>query len=444
MRGQRRKKSSGAGLCSSKADLFVPGDTSSTKTGRNKGSTCSLYEGDKVYLGVRVRMPVKDMLKNIRLSQGHDSTQQKGPKTASAGNLKRARTRPKSQAIRVQHQVKGLEELAIIIEVLEEDLKTSSTCQSPTHSPPSSNSPGASELSPADSSCDDDYDEIIPSPDSYTAYSPSSEYQSLGSPPDCMFSGLQPTSMGSLQRPADREEWFQQQVHWDQNSSAFFWMQLQREESQLRATSDADLLGADEHGRIALHKVVCLGKRPLSYAIAKRMAALNSLDLKDSDGMTALLYAAKHNQHLLVADLISLGANVNERNNQGKSCLHLSAENGYIRVLEVLRQAMVDGVNIDVDAVDVFGMSALQCAAVALKTNMSEVKGSLSPDHSRLQTLRQEYMRETLECLLQISSYQHSTACPAAAGELTNEVQSWLSSQHVCLAGHFATPTVMF
>lgn len=35
----------------------------------------------------------------------------------------------------------------------------------------------------------------------------------------------------------------------------------------------------------ALHKVVCLGKRPLSYAIAKRIAALNSLDLKDSDGM---------------------------------------------------------------------------------------------------------------------------------------------------------------
>lgn len=50
---------------------------------------------------------------------------------------------------------------------------------------------------------------------------------------------------------------------------------------------------------------------------------------------TALLYAAKQNQHLMVADLISLGANINETNNWGKSCLHLSAENGYIRVLEV-------------------------------------------------------------------------------------------------------------
>lgn len=50
---------------------------------------------------------------------------------------------------------------------------------------------------------------------------------------------------------------------------------------------------------------------------------------------TALLYAAKHNQHLMVADLIYLGANVNETNNSGKSCLHLSAEKGFFRVLEV-------------------------------------------------------------------------------------------------------------
>ena len=50
---------------------------------------------------------------------------------------------------------------------------------------------------------------------------------------------------------------------------------------------------------------------------------------------TALLHAAKHNHHSMVADLIHLGANINERNNSGKSCLHLSAEKGYIRVLEV-------------------------------------------------------------------------------------------------------------
>lgn len=50
---------------------------------------------------------------------------------------------------------------------------------------------------------------------------------------------------------------------------------------------------------------------------------------------TALLYAATHNHHLMVADLICLGADVNAKNKSGKSCLHLSAEKGYVRVLEV-------------------------------------------------------------------------------------------------------------
>lgn len=34
-----------------------------------------------------------------------------------------------------------------------------------------------------------------------------------------------------------------------------------------------------------LHQVACVGKRALGYCIAKRMAALNALDLKDSAGM---------------------------------------------------------------------------------------------------------------------------------------------------------------
>jgi len=37
----------------------------------------------------------------------------------------------------------------------------------------------------------------------------------------------------------------------------------------------------------------------------------------------------------MVADLVSLGANINAKDRYGKTCLHLSAENGYIRVLEV-------------------------------------------------------------------------------------------------------------
>ena len=53
-------------------------------------------------------------------------------------------------------------------------------------------------------------------------------------------------------------------------------------------------------------------------------------------------------------------------------------------------------------------MSVLQCASVALKATVRELENSTSPNHTRLQTLRQEQMMETLECLLQMGSYLHT------------------------------------
>lgn len=50
---------------------------------------------------------------------------------------------------------------------------------------------------------------------------------------------------------------------------------------------------------------------------------------------TPLHLAAQKNQHFMVSDLVSLGADINVKDRYGKTCLHLSAENGYIRVLEV-------------------------------------------------------------------------------------------------------------
>ncbi|TNN33104.1 NF-kappa-B inhibitor zeta [Liparis tanakae] len=193
----------------------------------------------------------------------------------------------------------------------------------------------------------DESDEMIPSPDYYATCS---EYQPPLCPPGFMDAGPPRPPSGGAQPDDDA---------WNQNDSAFFWTQLQREESQLAAVPDAELLAPDEHGKTALHQVACIGKRALGYAIARRMAAANRLDLKDSDGMTPLLHAAKHNHHLMVADLILLGADVNEANHSGKTCLHLSAEKGYTRVLEVLKNAMLDGVYVDVEATDNSGTAVL-------------------------------------------------------------------------------------
>ncbi|KAE8295662.1 NF-kappa-B inhibitor zeta I-kappa-B-zeta [Larimichthys crocea] len=389
----------------------VPGLTvqDAASSGTKKGARCPIYNSEKVYLGVRVKMPVRDLLKNIRIAQGLEPGEfQKIYGKTVKGVQKRVKTRTGRQNAKRKNITKSLEELAIIVEVLEEDLRTSNN-----HSPPQSYSPSDCAASPEWSPTgagynSEEYNDMIPSPQSYMTYSPcTAEYYQAPSPPCSMHNSLQLSSVG---RDGGRgEEWFDPPSHgWNLNSSAYFWTQLQKEESQLRDVSDAELLAADEHGKTALHKVACVGKRAQGYAIAKRIATLNSLDLKDSDGMTPLLHAAKHNHHLMVADLIRLGANVNETNNLGKSCLHLSAEKGYIRVLEVLKHSMMDGVYVDVEATENSGMSVLQCASVALKATVRELESSKSPTSTRLHTLRQEQMMETLECLLQMGSYVHT------------------------------------
>lgn len=54
------------------------------------------------------------------------------------------------------------------------------------------------------------------------------------------------------------------------------------------------------------------------------------------------------------------------------------------------------------------GMSVLQCASVALKAAVRELENCEFPHQARLQSLRQEQMMETLECLLQMGSYLHT------------------------------------
>ncbi|CAJ1066007.1 uncharacterized protein zgc:113279 [Xyrichtys novacula] len=423
MRGRfKRKDSKERGEGASNLGAPPPGktaaglaETHAPVPGGKDGTRCPLYDGEKVYLGVRVKMPVRDLLRNIRLAQGRDpqDPQEKCGKTA-IGEKKRVKTRTGRRTAKRKRPTKSLEELAIIVEVLEEDLRTGNTYCSPPQSLPSPGSSVSPEWSPTGAGYNsDESDEMIPSPQSYMSHSPGSlEYQQALSPTTFMHNSLQHPCVGHMGDGgggAGMEDFFDiPNQDWSVDSSAFFFTQLQKEESQLRHIADSVLLSTDDQGRTALHKVACVGKRALGYAIAKRMAALNSLDLKDSEGMTALLHAAKHNHHLMVADLIRLGANVNERNYLGKSCLHLSAEKGYVRVLEVLKHAMMDGVYVDVEATDNSGMSVLQCASVALKATVRELETSTSPNYTRLHTLHREQMMETLECLLQMGSYLHT------------------------------------
>uniref|UniRef100_A0A8C2YWK5 Zgc:113279 n=2 Tax=Cyclopterus lumpus TaxID=8103 RepID=A0A8C2YWK5_CYCLU len=403
-RGKRKEAlpgDSGAGLAEKHAP--VPGSTVPDVAAGPTESRGSAYGvGEKVYLGVRVKMPVRDLLRKIRTDQGlepHDFQRMYGKKVKGAG--KKVKMRAARRTCMRKRSTKSLDELSIIVEVLEEDLRMGNTCRSPPQSLPSPNPPVSPKWSPTGYNSDES-DEMIPSPDCYAARP--AEYQPVLCPPGFMDAGPPWPLAGG----AEAERSGARHLDWNRDHSTFFWSQLQREESQLADVSDAELLAPDEHGKTALHQVVCIGKRALGYAIARRMAASNSLDLKDSDGMTPLLHAAKHNHHLMVADLILLGADVNEANHSGKTCLHLSAEKGYTRVLEVLKNTMLDGMYVDVEATDNSGMSVLQCASVALKAAVRNLECRKFPNPTQLHTLRQQQMLETLECLLQMGSYLHT------------------------------------
>ncbi|CAM4552188.1 unnamed protein product [Leuciscus chuanchicus] len=438
-----------------------PSDDSNAKKGCRTGLKKHKSTSEKKYLGVRVKMPVRDILRNIRIAKGIDHKDLQGKKSkASKGDKKRVTTGGNRRNFLKKHQTKGLEELAIIVEVLEEDLKTCQSYRSPnkTHSasyssefwveeasqpglmntygqeneiPQSPSYSVPSETSPVHSVCSSypsptysqGTDVFFGNQEEYSSYESdkyrcddlngmscsaanSCEYQvpfpqeSFHASPNPEVWEVSPQKLKCPPGPQSQQE--------ECSGMTFFCTQMEREENLLKEISDQELLAVDENGKILLHRVVEEGKRSLVYVIARRMMALKKLDIKDSEGKTALHLAAQKNQHFMVADLVSLGANINAKDRYGKTCLHLSAENGYIRVLEVLKGLMRIGVYVNLEERDANGLSALQCAAVALNHTVRELELYESAGHLRLHTLRKEQMMETLECLLQMECFIHA------------------------------------
>ncbi|EAY04798.1 hypothetical protein TVAG_305480 [Trichomonas vaginalis G3] len=61
-----------------------------------------------------------------------------------------------------------------------------------------------------------------------------------------------------------------------------------------------------------------------------------NINVKDEDGKTALHIAAKNNNKETAEVLISHGANINEKNKDGVTALHYAAENNNKETAEVL------------------------------------------------------------------------------------------------------------
>ncbi|XP_041317572.1 NF-kappa-B inhibitor zeta-like, partial [Pyrgilauda ruficollis] len=204
----------------------------------------------------------------------------------------------------------------------------------------------------------------------------------------------------------------------DLSALSFFQFQLHREENLLRNIPEEKLLAPDENGNRLLHKAVAQGRRALTFALAQRFASLNKIDEKDAEERTALHLAAEKNQHLMVSDLISLGANVNEQDSSGKTPLHLCAENGYLRVLEVLKSCKNNGVCVEVDVPDRCGLTPLHRAALAHTVLVAQSQGAAGDSGAgRLLRLRRAQILEGILCLLQMGAQpqlQVLHSCPTS------------------------------
>ncbi|XP_062995306.1 NF-kappa-B inhibitor zeta-like [Elgaria multicarinata webbii] len=239
--------------------------------------------------------------------------------------------------------------------------------------------------------------------------------------PETLEDGTATVYNGGWIKPAARSF-----VKQDSSAISFFQFQLCHEESRLRGISVDRLLAPDKNGNRLLHVAVTQGKRALTYVLAWRFAYLNRIDEKDAAKQTALHLAAQNNHHLIASDLISLGASVNAKDGLEKTPLHLCAEKGYVRVLEVLRNCQGRGIHVEVDAADNQGLTPLQCAAFAHSTlSMDLKKRHLSPEAQKVQGLRKEQILNGINCLVQMGAdpWLQGAKCSSQASSYFAKVQ---------------------
>ncbi|NXC02672.1 IKBZ inhibitor, partial [Orthonyx spaldingii] len=393
----------------------------------------------KRYMGVRVKMPVRELLRKIRLSKGLDPAHSKDTSCLLPSPI----FRPPRVLLLFQSKQsagqspRGLEDLDILVEVLQEDLNESRLREQPPHAAPDgvwqgfSAEPHSSRWgSPGAAGGQQGIEDFHPIPRGQAEVSPREGARGCGSPgmfcrtaehgsawgmQDALpgsregFRGNSASQDSEMLRGAARSSPHHPEpspipgTQQDLSALSFFQFQLHREESWLGNIPAEKLLAPDGNGNRLLHKAVAQGRRALTFALAQRFASLNKIDEKDAEERTALHLAAEKNQHLIVSDLISLGANVNEQDSSGKTPLHLCAENGYLRVLQVLKNCKSCGVCVEVDLPDHYGLTPLHCAALAHTVLVAESQRTArDTDRGRFLTLRKDQILEGILCLLQM------------------------------------------
>ncbi|XP_036396311.1 NF-kappa-B inhibitor zeta [Megalops cyprinoides] len=191
---------------------------------------------------------------------------------------------------------------------------------------------------------------------------------------------------------------------------SFFQWQIEQEEKKLAGLAPELLVAGDSDGDTFLHIAVAQGRRALSYVLARKMALISMLDVKEHNGQSALQVSVAANQHLIVQDLLTLGAQINTADCWGRSPLHVCAEKGHILTLQAIyRTLQATGQQLNMETVNYDGLTALHTAVLSHNTVVQELS-----DMSSRSPLTQELMQRRKRlgecvCLLLLMGASYKT-----------------------------------
>ncbi|XP_028665361.2 POU domain class 2-associating factor 1 [Erpetoichthys calabaricus] len=164
------------------------------------------------------------------------------------------------------------------------------------------------------------------------------------------------------------------------------------------------LLQEDDDKDTILHIYTAKGMREYAIVTAEKMRELKCLDAKEHHGKTPLLVAVTANQPYIVHDLLMLGADINSVDDKGQTAIHLAATYGYLEVIQVLLSLAT---NINLEVLDFEGHTPLHCAVLTHNMMHHELNHDLTISPMKLKELERKIV-EVMSC---VKLLVHAGAC---------------------------------
>ncbi|XP_058865583.1 NF-kappa-B inhibitor delta isoform X2 [Acipenser ruthenus] len=155
------------------------------------------------------------------------------------------------------------------------------------------------------------------------------------------------------------------------------------------------LLQEDQDRDTILHIYTAKGMREYAIVAAEKMSRLRSIDAKEHHGKTALLVAVTANHPYIAHDLIMLGADINMVDDKGQTALHLAATYGFLEVIQVI---LSTATTIGLEILDFEGHTPLHCAVLTHNSMRRELNHDLTISPERQKELERRIV-EVMACI---------------------------------------------